>query len=199
MNVTREAVRLPIAQDHAPSAPDNKMLLCRRTKVLPVSCQPCSIQANFFSMDDTDRKILAELQKDGRLTVTELSERIGLSLSPCQRRLRALEQEKVISGYRAAVDPASVGLNFSAIVFATLRHMTVKDVEAFENALVDIPEITRAERLFGEPDYLLYIVTRDLSAFQLLYDRSLLPLPGLLRLTSTIVMKSICQDRPLPL
>jgi DNA-binding Lrp family transcriptional regulator len=150
-------------------------------------------------MDDIDRKILAELQRDGRLTVTELSERIGLSLSPCQRRLRALEQEKVISGYRATVDPASVGLNFSAIVFATLRHMTPEDVAAFENALQDIPEITRAERLFGDPDYLLVVVAPDLKAFQTLYDRRLLSLPCLLRLTSTIVMKTICQDRPLPL
>ncbi|GAB2924123.1 Lrp/AsnC family transcriptional regulator [Paraburkholderia jirisanensis] len=150
-------------------------------------------------MDDIDRKILAELQKDGRLTVTELSERIGLSLSPCQRRLRALEQEKVIRGYRATIEPASVGLNFSAIVFATLRHMTPEDVAAFEQALLDIPEITRADRLFGDPDYMLHVVARDLDAFQKLYDRSLLALPCLLRLTSTIVMKSLCQDRPLPL
>ena len=150
-------------------------------------------------MDHIDRKILAELQKDGRLSVTELSERIGLSLSPCQRRLRALEQAQVISGYRATIDPKAVGLEFSAIVFATLRHMAVKDVTSFEDALRDIPEITQAERLFGEPDYMLQIVTRDLNAFQTLYDRRLLALPGLLRLTSTIVMKSICRNRPLPL
>jgi DNA-binding Lrp family transcriptional regulator len=150
-------------------------------------------------MDDIDRKILAELQMDGRLTVTELSERIGLSLSPCQRRLRALEQDKVISGYRATIDPASVGLHFSAIVFATLRHMTPEDVASFEAALQDIPEITRAERLFGDPDYMLQVVAHDLKTFQALYDRSLLALPCLLRLTSTIVMKTICQDRPLPL
>jgi DNA-binding Lrp family transcriptional regulator len=150
-------------------------------------------------MDQIDRKILAELQKDGRLTVTELSEHIGLSLSSCQRRLRALEQAKVINGYRATINPALVDLNFSAIVFATLRHMTVEDVESFENALLVIPEITRAERLFGDPDYMLHVVTHDLNAFQTLFDRRLLALPCLLRLTSTIVMKSICQDRPLPL
>lgn len=150
-------------------------------------------------MDDIDRKILAELQRDGRLTLTELSERIGLSLSPCQRRLRTLEQAKVINGYRATIDPSSVGLHFSAIVFATLRHMTVEDVASFEDALLDIPEITRAERLFGDPDYMLHVIAHDLNAFQKLYDRSLLALPSLLRLTSTIVMKSICQNRPLPL
>jgi DNA-binding Lrp family transcriptional regulator len=150
-------------------------------------------------MDDIDRKILAELQQDGRLTVTELSERIGLSLSPCQRRLRALEKAEVISGYRATIDPAAVGLNFSAIVFATLREVTSKNVSAFESALLGIPQITRAERLFGDPDYMLHVVTHDLKAFQTLYDRSLLALPCVLRLSSTLVMKSICQDRPLPL
>ncbi len=105
----------------------------------------------------------------------------------------------MISGYRATIDAAAVGLNFSAIVFATLREGSSENVQSFEDALIDIPEITRAERLFGEPDYMLHVVTRDLKAFQTLYDRRLLPLPSVLRLTSTLVMKSIFQDRPLPL
>jgi DNA-binding Lrp family transcriptional regulator len=150
-------------------------------------------------MDGTDRKILAELQKDGRLSVTELGERIGLSLSPSHRRVRALEQVGVISGYRATIDPATVGLNFSAIVFVTLREGTSDSVQSFESALLDIPEIIQAQRLFGDPDYMLHVVTRDLNAFQTLYDRSLSALPSVLRLTSTLVMKSIVQNRPLPL
>jgi len=150
-------------------------------------------------MDDTDRKILAELQKDGRISITELGERIGLSLSPCHRRVRALEQAGVISGYRAIINPARVGLNFSAIVFVTLREGSSDSVRSFESALLDIPEIIRAQRLFGEPDYILHVVTRDLNAFQRLYDRSLSALPSVLRLTSTLVMKSIVQNRPLPL
>ena len=72
-------------------------------------------------MDDIDRKILSELQKDGRLSLTELGERIGLSLSPCHRRVRALEEAGTIRDYRATIDPAAVGLNFAAIVFVTLR------------------------------------------------------------------------------
>lgn len=150
-------------------------------------------------MDGTDRKILAELQKDGRLSVTELGERIGLSLSPCHRRVRALEQLGVISGYLAIIDPARVGLNFSAIVFVTLREANSDSVKSFESALLDIPEIIQAQRLFGDPDYMLHVVTRDVNAFQTLYDRSLSALPSVLRLTSTLVMKSIVQNRPLPL
>jgi DNA-binding Lrp family transcriptional regulator len=72
-------------------------------------------------MDALDRKILTELQLDGRLTVTELAARVRLSVSPCHRRVRDLEREGAIRGYRAVVDPAAVGLNFEALVFATLR------------------------------------------------------------------------------
>lgn len=150
-------------------------------------------------MDDVDRKILAELQKDGRLSLTELGERVGLSLSPCHRRVRALEHAGVITDYRATIDPKAVGLNFSAIVFVTLREVTSDGVAAFEAALARIPEITEALRLFGDPDYMLTVVTTDVAAFQGLYDRSLSALPSVLRLTSTLVMKNVFHDRSLPL
>ncbi|GGU55219.1 AsnC family transcriptional regulator [Pseudomonas laurentiana] len=150
-------------------------------------------------MDRIDRKILAELQRDGRLSVTELAERVGLSLSPCHRRVRALEESGVLLGYRAQLNPGALGLNFSAMVFATLREGDRRAVEAFETALVDIPQVVDAQRLFGEPDYLLHVITQDLPAFQRLYDESLSTLPNVQRLTSTLVMKRIVQDRPLPL
>ncbi|WGK92840.1 Lrp/AsnC family transcriptional regulator [Pseudomonas migulae] len=150
-------------------------------------------------MDRIDRKILSELQKDGRLSVTELAERVGLSLSPCHRRVRALEESGVLLGYRAQLDPTALGLNFSAMVFATLREGDRKAVEAFETALVDIPQVVDAQRLFGEPDYFLHVITQDLPAFQRLYDESLSTLPNVQRLTSTLVMKRVVQDRPLPL
>ncbi len=150
-------------------------------------------------MDKIDRKILAELQADGRLSVTELAEKIGLSLSPCHRRLRALEQGGVIRGYRAQLDPGNLGLNFSAIVFVTLREGDRHAVASFEAAVIDIPQVIEAKRLFGDPDYFLHVVTRDLPAFQQLYDDQLSALPCVLRLTSTLVMKSVIQDRALPL
>lgn len=149
-------------------------------------------------MDKIDRKILAELQKDGRLSLTELGDRIGLSLSPCHRRVRAMEEAGVISDYRATINPASVGLNFSAIVFVTLRSTDRDSVQSFEKAVPQIPEVIQAQRLFGDPDFLLHVMTSDVGAFQKLYDESLSTLPSVLRLTSTLVMKSIVQGRPLP-
>lgn len=150
-------------------------------------------------MDSIDSKILSELQRDGRISVTELADRVGLSLSPCHRRLRALEGSGVIAGYRAHLDPTALGLAFTAIVFATLRQGDRRTVAAFESALRDIGQVIRALRLFGDPDYLLHVVTPDLAAFQRLYDAQLSALPGVQRLTSTLVMKDVVGDRPLPL
>ncbi|MFD6277477.1 Lrp/AsnC family transcriptional regulator [Streptomyces sp. NPDC060209] len=149
-------------------------------------------------MDALDRKILTELQRDGRLTVTELAARVKLSVSPCHRRLRDLEQEGAIRGYRAVVDPGAVGLNFEALVFATLRWEDSGTVAAFEEAVAAVPHVLQAQRLFGEPDYLLRVATADLAAFQQLYDQRLARLPGVQRLTSTLVMKHVVDDRPLP-
>ncbi|MFE3051113.1 Lrp/AsnC family transcriptional regulator [Streptomyces albidoflavus] len=149
-------------------------------------------------MDALDRKILTELQLDGRLTVTELAARVQLSVSPCHRRLRELEREGAIRGYRAVVDPAAVGLNFEALVFATLRWESPDTVIAFEEAVSAVPHVLQAQRLFGEPDYLLRVATADLASFQKLYDQQLARLPGVQRLTSTLVMKNVVQDRPLP-
>lgn len=150
-------------------------------------------------MDGFDKKILAELQLDGRLTVTELAERVGLSLSPCHRRLKALEQSGAIQGYRAQLDPLALGFNFSALVFVTMRDGNQKSVARFEAAIVDIHQIIEAKRLFGDPDYMLNVVVEDLEAFQKLYDDKLSALPGVQRLTSTLVMKSVVQNRELPL
>ncbi|MEV4129166.1 Lrp/AsnC family transcriptional regulator [Nocardia sp. NPDC049707] len=149
-------------------------------------------------MDRVDRKILAELQADGRLTLTDLAGRVGLSVSPCHRRVRELEQSGVIRGYCAVVDPAAVGLGFEALLFVTMRQEDRETLLAFEAAVAQIPNVLQAQRLFGDPDYLLRIVTADLSAYQRLEDDVLATLPGVQRLNSTLVMKNIVAERPLP-
>ncbi len=152
-----------------------------------------------LTMDALDRQILAEVQLDGRLTITELAERVGLSVSPCHRRLRALEKSGAISGYRAHLDAEALGLQFEALVFVTMRGADRETVDAFEQAVVAVPQVVQAQRLFGDPDYLLRVVAADLAAFQGLYDDRLTTLPGVGRLSSTLVMKSLVANRPLPL
>lgn len=146
-------------------------------------------------MDVVDRKILAELQRDGRITVTDLAARVQLSISRCQRRLRELERDGVIRGYRAVVDAAAVGFGFEALVFAKVRLDTMAE---FDRALADVPNVVEAQRLFGSPDYLLRVVTADLTSYQHLYEETLAKLPGVRGLTSTIVMKQVIEPRPLP-
>lgn len=148
-------------------------------------------------MDALDREILAALQNEGRITLTELSERVQLSISRCQRRVKTLEDEGVIRGYRAIVDPAAVGLGFEVLVFATLERPDL--VDAFDAAMAQVPEIIEAQRLFGEPDYLIRVVSSDLAAYQTLYENVLIHLPGVAGLNSTIVMKRSVPRRPLPL
>jgi DNA-binding Lrp family transcriptional regulator len=149
-------------------------------------------------VDSIDRKILAELQQDGRLTITELAAKIGLSISPCHRRLRELERSGVIRGYRAIVDAQAVGLAFEALLFVTMRQEDRDTLLGFERAVAEIPNVVQAQRLFGDPDYLLRILTTDLTAYQRLEDDVLATLPGVQRLTSTLVMKRVVQDRAIP-
>lgn len=149
-------------------------------------------------MDALDREILAQLQADGRLSVTDLAARIGLSLSACHRRVRELERDGAIVGYRAVLSPEAVGLGFEAVVFATIGRTDLETIEAFEEAVVAIPEIVAAERLFGDPDYMLRVLTTDLAAYQRLYDGTLGRLPGVQRLTSTLVMKRLKAEGAVP-
>lgn len=150
-------------------------------------------------MDAVDRKILAELQLNGRLTLTELADRVRLSLSPCQRRLRRLEGDGTIRGYRALIDPAAVGLGFEVLVHVTMDREDAATIAQFEEELAKIAAVQSAERLFGDPDYLLRVVTADLAAYQVFRDEQLATLPGVHRLSSTIVMKRVVDERPLPL
>jgi DNA-binding Lrp family transcriptional regulator len=149
-------------------------------------------------MDAIDRKILAELQVEGRLPVTELAQRVALTVAPCHRRLRELERTGAIRGYRAIIDPATVGFGFEVLVQVTMDREDASTITEFERGLAAIPEVRHAERLFGDPDYLVRVATADLVAYQALRDQKLATLPGVQRLTSTIVMKRVVDDRPYP-
>lgn len=148
-------------------------------------------------MDRIDREILSALQKDARISVTTLADQLQVSVSTCHRRLRDMEKLGVIAGYRAHLRPELLGLNFQAIVFVIMQEASSRTIPKFEAAVSEILEIVSAQRLFGEQDYLLKVVTKDLDAYQKLYDSRLSNLPGVLRLTSTLVMKEIVESRPL--
>ena len=149
-------------------------------------------------MDAIDRKIVALLEADGRITVTELAQRVGLSAAPVHRRLRELERGGAVRGYRAVVDPAALGLGFEVLVSVTMDREDAGTIEAFERGLAGVAEVRHAERLFGDPDYIVRVATADLVAYQRVRDEKLATLPGVQRLTSTIVMKNVVDERPYP-
>jgi len=149
-------------------------------------------------MDVVDRKIIAALEAEGRLTLTALAQRVKLSVAACHRRLRALEQSGAIRGYRAVIDPAAIGLGFEVLVQVTMDREDAATIADFERGLAEVAEVRHAERLFGDPDYLLRVATADITAYQRLRDEQLATLPGVQRLTSTIVMKRVVDQRPFP-
>lgn len=150
-------------------------------------------------IDRTDRNILRYLQQDGRITATALASKVGLTVAPCHRRLRDLEASGIIRGYRADIDPAAVGLGFEAIVFVTLRQVDRSTLDDFEHQVAANTHIVEAQRLFGAPDYLLKVMAADLPAYQRFYDQELAVLPGVEKLTSTLVMKNLKAKAGLPL
>ncbi|MET9436500.1 Lrp/AsnC family transcriptional regulator [Streptomyces sp. NPDC006551] len=149
-------------------------------------------------MDRIDRSILRELQDDGRLTNLELAQRIGLSASACMRRVRQLEQDGVIQGYRAVIAPEAVGRAFEVLVSIEVRRDR-DTVQAFEEALQDIPDVIEAYRLFGSPGCLLRIAVADLAAYEQLWIERLTSLAGVTEVNSQIIMKRVKEDRGLPI
>ncbi len=142
-------------------------------------------------MDALDREILSLLQKDGRATMTEVAAKVGLSVSACHRRFRDLEANGVIRGFSIDLDLDLLGMSFEALVFVTMKAGDGTAVASFEEAVAKLPGVVQAHRLFGEPDYQLYVATASKQHFQELYDSQLSLLPGVQRLTSTLVMKTV--------
>lgn len=149
-------------------------------------------------MDAINRKILSSLQDDGRRTTTELASEVGMSLSSCHRRVRDLEASGAIQRYRAEISPEALGLTFEALIFVTMGRTDQDTVAEFERRIAELPAVVTAQRLFGNPDYMLRVLTEDLTSYQRLYDSELGSLPGVQRLNSTMVMKRIGVDGTIP-
>lgn len=141
---------------------------------------------------------MSYLQRDGRMSVTDLARKVRLSVSACHRRVKDLESSGAIRGYHAGIAPEALGLSFEALVMVTMGRTDQATVAAFEKAVAAEPAVISAERLFGETDFILRTLSRDLAGYQELYDTVLGTLPGVERLTSTMVMKRIDTGAPGP-
>ncbi|MFE1357786.1 Lrp/AsnC family transcriptional regulator [Streptomyces carpaticus] len=142
-------------------------------------------------MDAIDRAIIAELERDGRLTNVQLAQRIGLTTGPCLRRVQRLEAEGVIRGYRAVLDPGALGRAFEVLVDLTLEAQDAETVERFEQALVRADEVVELRRLFGSPDYFVRVAVADLAAYESFLSLRVMTIPGVRNVTSHFTMKTV--------
>jgi Lrp/AsnC family transcriptional regulator, leucine-responsive regulatory protein len=149
-------------------------------------------------MDEIDHDILRHLQEDGRMSNVDLARAIGLSPTPTLRRVRELERTGAIRGYRAIVNPEAVQRSFQVLVWVDLVLGTREVIEGFERALLGIPDVVEAQRLFGEPDYLLRVASRDSDEYERLYTARLAALPGVRKARSQLAMKTIRSGLTLP-
>ncbi|MDE3132012.1 MAG: Lrp/AsnC family transcriptional regulator [Acidobacteriota bacterium] len=142
-------------------------------------------------MDAIDRRIIAELEREGRLSNVELAERVGLSPAPCLRRVRRLESERIILGYGARIDPRAVGRGFEVLVNVDLTRKDRATFEAFEDAVAALDEVTEVRRMFGLPDYVLRVATDSIESYEAFVSTRLGDAPGLAKLDTHITMKLV--------
>jgi DNA-binding Lrp family transcriptional regulator len=142
-------------------------------------------------MDATDRKIIAELRADGRLSNVELSERVGLTPAPCLRRVKRLEDDGVIVGYAALLDPIAMGHAFEVLVNVDLTYKDRGTVERFEAEVAALDEVIEVRRMFGLPDYVIRVGTPDLDTYETFMIARLGAVPGVARIDSHLTMKLV--------
>jgi DNA-binding Lrp family transcriptional regulator len=158
-----------------------------------------SAQVSSMKLDRTDRTILAELQRDGRLSNRELAERVHLSESACLRRIRALEEAGVVDRYAAMVNQSKVGLPGNVFVSITLNRQEQTDLAAFEAAVKRVPEVMECYLMTGQQDYLLRVVVSDPSDFERLHSQQLTRLPGVARVQSSFALRTVRKSTELPI
>ena len=153
-----------------------------------------------MQIDGFDRRILEVLQREGRISNQELAERIGLSPSPCLRRVRALEESGLITGYRAILDAGKLGLSLQALIHISMDRHTPERFENFERIVADLPEVLECLLITGQDaDYQLKVVVRDMEAYQALLLNKITRIEGVSGVHSSFVMRRVVDKTALPL
>jgi Lrp/AsnC family leucine-responsive transcriptional regulator len=152
-----------------------------------------------MELDRYDRRILEELQKDGRISNQDLADRIGLSASPCLRRVRALEESGLITGYRAMLDAAKLGLSLMALIHISMDRHTPERFANFEAKVAALPEVLECLLVTGQDaDYQLKVVVADMDAFQSLLLEKITRIEGVSGVHSSFVLRRVVDKTALP-
>ena len=153
---------------------------------------------DYGNLDRIDRRILHELQQNGRLTNSALAERVALSESTCLRRVRRLEETGMLCGYVALVDQSKVGYPDNVFVTITLESQQQTDLAAFEQEVKKLPEVMECHMMSGEADYLLRVIVRDARDYERIHSRFLTRLPGVDRVHSSFALRTVLKRTELP-
>jgi Lrp/AsnC family leucine-responsive transcriptional regulator len=151
-----------------------------------------------MKLSENDRRILRLLQKEGRITASELARRTDMAESSCLRRMHLLEESGVITGYRATVDQKQIGLPITAIVMVATNQRTETDREMFLDAIANEPRIVTCAAISGSHDFMLEVQVADIDELSELTLRRILGLPSVNALSSSIVYRWIKRNDPLP-
>jgi Lrp/AsnC family transcriptional regulator, leucine-responsive regulatory protein len=152
-----------------------------------------------MELDRFDARILAALQRDGRLPVVELAETIGLSPTPCARRIKTLEGNGVIEGYAALLNPAQIGLGVLAIVQVKLTEHTDETVSRFEREIALLDEVTHCYAMTGSYDFILQVYGKDLESLSNVVLKKLIRIPNVRDLQSSVVLATVKRSIRIPL
>jgi Lrp/AsnC family leucine-responsive transcriptional regulator len=152
-----------------------------------------------IELDLFDRRILAALQQDGRMTSVALAELVHLSASQCARRVQRLEEAGVIRGYRAVLDPTALGLGIAGVVSLSLEKHAKANILEFQRQIAARPAIVECLAVTGDSDYQLRIVARDLSEFSALLMEAIVPMPGVSTTRSSIILDQVKPFAALPI
>ena len=152
-----------------------------------------------FEPDDTDRAILRLIQRDAALSLADIAKEIGLTPTPCWKRIRRMEQEGVITGRVVLLDPEKVGLGVSVFVAIETGDHSAPWIETFAGTVGGMPEIVECWRLGGDVDYLLRVVVPDMQAFDTFYRRLTAQVPALRKVTSRFAMERVKSTTALPI
>jgi DNA-binding Lrp family transcriptional regulator len=150
-------------------------------------------------LDAIDRRILAELQQNARIANADLAREVGLSPSPCLRRVRELEETGVIRSYVALVEPGAIGLPISVFVQVTLERQIEQALDTFERAILHRPEVMECYLMTGDADYLLRVVVADLTAYERFLKDHLTRVAGVSSIKSSFALKQVKYRTALPL
>jgi DNA-binding Lrp family transcriptional regulator len=150
------------------------------------------------SFDPIDRRILAELQDDGRMTNVDLAAKVGLTAPPCLRRVRALEDAGIIEGYHATLNPPRLGYSITVFAMVSLKSQAEADLRAFEDHIATLDPVRECHMLNGEIDFILKIVARDLQEFQSFLTTSLTPAPNVAGVKTSLTIRTSKQVPGVP-